>query len=156
MQSYSNLKLPQLLVKAFTSFLRFLEKISGCNYPCASHSRHKRFPRIEKASSEEQQGREAPKKHKKSKHASDDSKFFKIRFYKKTETQERREKKGNRKFSQLTTVCEQSHMSYSVLESVSGCIPDVHHIQDKNDFKGTKLPAANISKNKTPKTVSQD
>ena len=58
------------------------------------------------------------------------SKFFKINFYENTETQGRREKNRDRKFPQLTIVCQHSHLSYSVLESVSGCIPDVHHIED--------------------------
>ena len=70
------------------------------------------------------------KKNKTSKHASDDSFFFKIMFYKLTETQERREKDSNKNFQQLANVCEHSHMSYSVSESVPGCNPDLHHIED--------------------------
>ena len=57
------------------------------------------------------------------------SKFFKNDFYENTETQGRREKNRDRKFPQLTTVCQHSHLSYSILESVSGCIPDVHQIE---------------------------
>ena len=51
--------------------------------------------------------------------ASEDSNFFKINCNKKSETQERREKNRNRKFPQLTTVCQHGHMSYTVLENVS-------------------------------------
>ena len=69
------------------------------------------------------------KTQKKSKHASEDSNIFKINCNKTAETQERREKNRNRKFPQLTIVCPHGHMSYSVSKVVSGCIPELHHIE---------------------------
>ena len=42
-ENHSSLKLPQLFAKAVTCFIRFLEKISGCNLPCTSHWRQGHF-----------------------------------------------------------------------------------------------------------------
>ena len=79
--------------------------------------------------------------------------YLKNKGQKKTETQKRTKKIGNKA---TRTVCPHSFMLYSVSTVFQVARPFIHHIQDKNDFKETKLPAANTSKNKRPQTISQD
>ena len=54
------------------------------------------------------------------------------------------------------TVLQQSFKAHSVSTVFQVARPHIHHIQDKNDFKERKFPAANMCKNKRPQTKSQD
>ena len=90
-ENHSNLRLPQQFAKAVPCFIRFLEKFQVAT----SHIHHiedqNDFIESKNQAAKNNKNVKPWKKHKKSKHGSEGSIFFKISFYKKTETQERRE-----------------------------------------------------------------